>query len=203
MIKFNIIKRSSSVLFFIILFLVIFVSCGSNQQKKVVITFLDYLKNERFEESMMYLYDNESKETYRKYIESLINMDNSDEDMKKIHDIIKNKVMDFTYSVGEVKKVTNEIFKVKVTINNFNLYDAYRKTLQHILLNGNGENLENTSGTSYIANLFVSYADSIERKSTDGEFTVVKRDNKYIIELNDEILYVLFSSYLEIISHLN
>lgn len=203
MIKFNIIKRRSSIIFVIILSLAVFVSCGSNQQKKVVINFLDDLKNEKFEESMMYLYDNEYKETYRKYTESLINMDNSDEDMKKIHDIIKNKVMDFTYSIGEVKKVTDDIFKVKVTINNFNLYDAYRKTLQHILLNENGENLDNTSGTSYIVNLFVSYAEGIERKSTEGEFTVVKRDNKYIIELSDEILYVLFSSYFEIISHLN
>ena len=60
-------------------------------------------------------------------------MDDLDDDTKKISDVVKSKVMDFTYSIGESQDITDDRIKIKVTINNFNLYDAYKKTLQHIL----------------------------------------------------------------------
>jgi len=119
--------------------------------------FLNHLKDGKFEESLVYLSDNESKEMYVKYIESLTSMDDLDDDTKKIYDVVKSKVMDFTYSIGESQDITDDRIKIKVTINNFNLYDAYKKTLQHILSEVIvDQDASNVSNTENISNLFIS-----------------------------------------------
>ncbi|AID44346.1 Hypothetical protein SFBmNL_00437 [Candidatus Arthromitus sp. SFB-mouse-NL] len=204
MIKSNFIKKSASFVAVIMLFLFTLISCGSNHQKNVVDDFLNHLKDGKFEESLVYLSDNESKEMYVKYIESLTSMDDLDDDTKKIYDVVKSKVMDFTYSIGESQDITDDRIKIKVTINNFNLYDAYKKTLQHILSEVLvDQDASNVSNTENISNLFISYVEDLKRESNNGEFTLIKQGDNWVIELDDEALSILFSSYLDMINYLN
>ena len=155
-------------------------------------------------ENLVYLSDNESKEMYVKYIESLTSMDDLDDDTKKIYDVVKSKVMDFTYSIGESQDITDDRIKIKVTINNFNLYDAYKKTLQHILSEVLvDQDASNVSNTENISNLFISYVEELKRESNNGEFTLIKQGDNWVIELDDEALSILFSSYLDMINYLN
>jgi len=58
MIKSNFIKKSASFVAVIMLFLFTLISCGSNHQKNVVDDFLNHLKDGKFEESLVYLSDN-------------------------------------------------------------------------------------------------------------------------------------------------
>lgn len=200
MIKLNFIKKSASFVVVIMLFLFALISCSSNHQKNVVDNFLSDLKDGKFKESLIYLSDNEYKEIYSEYIENLINIDDLDDDNKRVYDAIRSKATDFTYSIGKFQKITDDKVKIEVTVNNFNLYDAYKKTLQHILSEVLvDQDVSNVSSTENIANLFISYLEELTRESNKGEFTLIKQDNNWIIELDNEALSILFSSYLDVI----
>lgn len=200
MIKLNFIKKSASFVVVIMLFLFALISCSSNHQKNVVDNFLSALKDGKFKESLVYLSDNEYKEIYSEYIENLINIDDLDDDNKRVYDAIRSKATDFTYSIGKFQKITDDKVKIEVTVNNFNLYDAYKKTLQHILSEVLvDQDVSNVSSTENIANLFISYLEELTRESNKGEFTLIKQDNNWIIELDNEALSILFSSYLDVI----
>lgn len=200
MIKLNFIKKSASFVVVIMLFLFALISCSSNHQKNVVDNFLSDLKDGKFKESLVYLSDNEYKEIYSEYIENLINIDDLDDDNKRVYDAIRSKATDFTYSIGKLQKITDDKVKIEVTVNNFNLYDAYKKTLQHILSEVLvDQDVSNVSSTENIANLFISYLEELTRESNKGEFTLIKQDNNWIIELDNEALSILFSSYLDVI----
>ncbi|EIA25785.1 hypothetical protein SFB3_069G2, partial [Candidatus Arthromitus sp. SFB-3] len=108
------------------------------------------------------------------------------------------------YSIGESQDITDDRIKIKVTINNFNLYDAYKKTLQHILSEVLvDQDASNVSNTENISNLFISYVEELKRESNNGEFTLIKQGDNWVIELDDEALSILFSSYLDMINYLN
>ena len=56
---------------------------------------------------------------------------------------------------------------------------------------------------SLFSNLFISYVEELKRESNNGEFTLIKQGDNWVIELDDEALSILFSSYLDMINYLN
>ena len=99
-----ILKKNIAFFLVVISVLFVFVSCGFNNHTKVIEKFLTNFKNQKLTEIYVYLMDNEESSIFKGYMETVINSQNSDNELGKLNKAIIDKIFDFTYEIGEVNE---------------------------------------------------------------------------------------------------
>ena len=97
-------------------------------------------------------------------METVINSQNSDNELGKLNKAIIDKIFDFTYEIGEVNE-DGESVKVNVNFKYFELLKAYEGALNDFLTKSlDFENLDNLYSVEYITNLLIEHINKLEKQ---------------------------------------
>ena len=193
-----ILKKNIAFFLVVISVLFVFVSCGFNNHTKVIEKFLTNFKNQKFTESYVYLMDNEESSIFKGYMETVINSQNSDNELGKLNKAIIDKIFDFTYEIGEVNE-EGESVKVNVNFKYFELLKAYEGALNDFLTKSlDFENLDNLYSVEYITNLLIEHINKLEKQEKSLEIDVVK-DGNWKVLMNRELTEILTANSIKFI----
>ena len=192
------IEKKYSIFLVVISVLFVFVSCGFNNHTKVIEKFLTNFKNQKFTESYVYLMDNEESSIFKGYMETVINSQNSDNELGKLNKAIIDKIFDFTYEIGEVNE-EGESVKVNVNFKYFELLKAYEGALNDFLTKSlDFENLDNLYSVEYITNLLIEHINKLEKQEKNLEIEVIK-DKDWKLVMNRELTEILTANSIKFI----
>ena len=193
-----ILKKNIAFFLVVISVLFVFVSCGFNNHTKVIEKFLTNFKNQKFTESYVYLMDNEESSIFKGYMETVINSQNSDNELGKLNKAIIDKIFDFTYEIGEVNE-EGESVKVNVNFKYFELLKAYEGALNDFLTKSlDFENLDNLYSVEYITNLLIEHINKLEKQEKNLGIEVIK-DKDWKLVMNIELTEILTANSIKFI----
>lgn len=195
-----ILKKNIAFFLVVISVLFVFVSCGFNKHTKVIEKFLTNFKNQKLTESYVYLTDNEESSIFKGYMETVINSQNSDNELGKLNKEMMDKIFDFTYEIGEVNENEDgESVKVNVNFKYFDLLKAYEGALNDFLTKSlDFENLDNLYSVEYITNLLIEHINKLEKQEKSLEIEVIK-DKDWKIVMNRELTEILTANSIKFI----
>ena len=195
-----ILKKNIAFFLVVISVLFIFVSCGFNNHTKVIEKFLTNFKNQKFTESYVYLMDNEESSIFKGYMETVINSQNSENELGKLNKVMLDKIFDFTYEIGEVNENEDgESVKVNVNFKYFELLKAYEGALNDFLTKSlDFENLDNLYSVEYITNLLIEHINKLEKQEKNLEIEVIK-DKDWKLVMNRELTEILTANSIKFI----
>lgn len=174
-------------------------SCFSDGSSKVVKKFLDSFKNREIESTYKYIADNNEKNVYKQYIESIVNKNQNNAEFNKLNDAMANKIFNMDYKVLESKKIDNKTYEVKVDFSVYDFSKVYEVALNDFLNKSlDFDNLDNLYTTEYIINLFVAHINNIKKIEKQVVVKVVK-DKGYKILMDDNFIEVLTGNSIKLV----
>ena len=142
--------------------------------------------------------DNEESSIFKGYMETVINSQNSDNELGKLNKAIIDKIFDFTYEIGEVNE-EGESVKVNVNFKYFELLKAYEGALNDFLTKSlDFENLDNLYSVEYITNLLIEHINKLEKQEKNLEIEVIK-DKDWKLVMNRELTEILTANSIKFI----
>ena len=133
-------------------------------------------------------------------METVINSQNSENELGKLNKVMLDKIFDFTYEIGEVNENEDgESVKVNVNFKYFDLLKAYEGALNDFLTKSlDFENLDNLYSVEYITNLLIEHINKLEKQEKNLGIEVIK-DKDWKLVMNRELTEILTANSIKFI----
>lgn len=179
--------------------LFIFTSCGFSSPNKTVEKFLDSVKSNKILDFSEYLMDNQEGESFKKFMDSIVNSENLGSEFIKLNRAMLDKISKFTYEIIGSDKQDKDA-KVNVKFKYFNLYDAYKGALNEFLTKSlDFDNLDELYSSDYIIDLLIKYINNLSMVEKVLDVNLTNNDGWKII-MDMEILELLTSNSIKFVN---
>ena len=196
----KILKRSSIVLISLATLLFVFSSCTSHSGTKVLSKFLKDFKNRKIEESYNYLVDNEEKNAFVEYINTLTDKNKDLDEFEKVNKAIANKLFDFDYDIIESKNIDRKNIEVKLNYKYYDFSQVYELALNDFL--NKALDFDNLDGFYTKESITALLLDHINKVKKHEEQIVVKlvKDKEFKILMDSKLAELITGNSIKIIN---
>lgn len=196
------IKRRIFIFVSAICLMFVFTSCNTAKYTNFVEKFLMSLKEKDLEKSYTYLVESKELDTFREYMDMIINLKNTEGEFKDLSNLILDKVFGFNYEILDEEDKGDSV-DVNVKIQYMDFSNLYKEALNDFLVKSlDFENIDNLYNGDYIKNILTEHINKIPRREEQLKFNIQKgKDIK--IKFTEDMVNIFTGNFIDFFTAIN